>query len=79
VRFVKQIPHPHLTIQVFVFNEKYILKLEIGGYEQIFKVPVDLVGSTEPIENMIDETFIDGCMSRFLTMRNDFETKLKKP
>jgi hypothetical protein len=78
VRFVKQIPHPRLSIQILSFNEKYILKFEIDGYEQLFKIPMQEIQNIELLEKIVDDDFIQNCMHRFLSMRKDFTDKLKQ-
>jgi hypothetical protein len=54
-------------------NDKYVLKIEIGSYEQIFKVLADEKG-LEYIESKLTPQFLESCMFRFLEMRKDFQT-----
>ena len=37
MRVVAEIPHPEFRISVFHMNQKYILKIEYGPFEQIYK------------------------------------------
>lgn len=73
MRLVKQIPHHKLSINIFLMNDKYVLKIEIGSYEQIFKVIADEKGM-EYIEGKLTPQFLESCMFRFLEMRKDFQT-----
>lgn len=72
MRIIHQIPHPKLTINVFSWNEKYILKFEIGAYEQSYKINHLDVNGVEDIERMVTEDFIESVMMRFVAMRKDF-------
>jgi hypothetical protein len=37
MRLVKQIPHNQFLIQIHQYNGKFILKIELSGFEQLFK------------------------------------------
>jgi hypothetical protein len=51
MRFIKTIPHDSLSIHVYSWNEKYIIKYESGLLEQIYKFPVmELLG--EPLQSV---------------------------
>ncbi len=76
MRLVKQIPHPMLTIQVFNYNDKYILKVEIDQFEQSYKVPVMNVDGVDALEELLTPAFLEGCMHRFIEMRKDFSEGL---
>lgn len=58
MRLVGNIPHPVFTISVFSMNEKYIVKLEGGPMEQVYKLPMDSVKGLEGIKEMLTEEFI---------------------
>ncbi len=73
MRLVKQIPHHKLSINIFHMNDKYVLKIEIGSYEQIFKVLADEKG-IEYIESKLTPQFLESCMFRFIEMRKDFKS-----
>ena len=38
MRIVKQIPHDRFLIQIHQYNGKFILKIELSGFEQVFKI-----------------------------------------
>ena len=77
MRLVKQIPHDRYLIQIHQYNGKYILKIELGGYEQLFKVS-ELDIDIEKIENDVSDVFFKNCLDRFLSMRADWEQLLSK-
>jgi hypothetical protein len=72
MRLVKQIPHDRLLIQVHQYNGKYILKIELSGFEQIFKIPENEVNNLDLLDSLIDANFISNCVKRFVDMRNDW-------
>ena len=72
MRVLSEIPHPKYKIQIFNYNSKYLVKVELDQYEQIFKInEIDVFG-IEDVEAMITEELLDNCFSRFLTMREDW-------
>jgi hypothetical protein len=72
MRTVAEIPHSRFKITVFNWNAKYILKIELDVYEQVYKLPEDAVTSLEQVKAMVTPTFLDSCFQRFLSMRKDF-------
>lgn len=72
MRLIKQIPHERYLIQIHQYNGKFILKIELGGYEQVFKVSefdFDIV----KLEDKLSNEFLKNCLDRFLSMRSDWE------
>ena len=78
MRLVKDIPHEKYKIQLFQYNGKYILKIELGQYEQSFKIDELDIQNTDDIDKMITEEFLQNCLKRFLTMRRDWEKAFDK-
>jgi hypothetical protein len=72
MRLVKQIPHERYLIQIHQYNGKFILKIELGGYEQLFKIAESEV-DIEKLEINLSDVFLKNCFDRFLTMRSDWE------
>ncbi len=59
MRLVGNISHPVFTISVFSMNEKYIIKLEGGPMEQVYKVSMDNVKGLEGVKEMLTDEFIN--------------------
>jgi hypothetical protein len=82
LRLVKDIPHERYKIQIFQYNSKYILKIELGQFEQIFKIGETDVEGLSEVENMITQDLLKNSLTRFIEMRSDWEkafnTKNKK-
>ena len=72
MRLVKEIPHTRYLIQIHEYNAKYILKVTLDTYEQIFKLDQREFHDLNQIELMLTDDFYKNCLDRFLSMRNDF-------
>jgi hypothetical protein len=77
MRVIKEIPHERFKIQILNYNSKYILKIEIGQFEQTFKIGELDINSLDDIEKMITPELLQNCMKRFVEMRNDWESEFK--
>jgi hypothetical protein len=53
------------------------LKIEIGQFEQTFKIGELDINSLDDIEKMITPELLQNCMKRFVEMRNDWESEFK--
>lgn len=72
VRTIAEIPHHTFRISIFSYNSKYIVKIELGQFEQIYKISeADVIG-LEEVKGMLTDEFLENCMNRFLTMREDW-------
>lgn len=55
-------------------NQKFIIKLEQGSLEQIYKIPeMDLTDGVNSVFELLDEPFLKTVATRFITMRTDFK------
>jgi hypothetical protein len=68
MRVVGEIPHPECKITIFNWNNKYLIKLELGPFEQTFKIQEYDVASEEDLKKIIDDDFIQQAMARFADM-----------
>lgn len=72
MRLVKDIPHERYKIQLFSYNAKYILKIELGQFEQTFKIgETDVDGPTD-VEKMLTPELLSNTLHRFVAMREDW-------
>jgi hypothetical protein len=70
MRVVKEIPHAACKITLFAWNNRYIIKIEQGFFEQTFKInQFDVTDESEVIQ-MVDEEFVRQCVARFEQMAN---------
>jgi hypothetical protein len=72
MRHIKDIPHERFKIQLMNYNSKYILKIEIDQFEQLYKIGELEVTSLDAIEKMVTPEFLKNCLNRFIDMRNDW-------
>lgn len=72
MRTIAEIPHHTFRISVFSYNSKFIVKIELGQFEQLYKISEMDVNGLEDIRKMLTDEFLENCMDRFLTMRTDW-------
>ncbi|HLV42022.1 MAG TPA: hypothetical protein VKY37_07075 [Brumimicrobium sp.] len=77
MRVVDTIPHERFKIQIFSFNGKYTVKIELGQFEQSYKIgELDVMGVLD-VKSMITPEFLDNCLKRFVDMRTDWSESFK--
>lgn len=77
MRVIDEIPHERFKIQIFNYNSKYIVKIELGQFEQSYKIgELDVMG-LDDVKGMITQDFLKGCLKRFITMREDWEASFR--
>lgn len=65
MRVIKEIPHKTCKITLFAWNNRYIIKVEQGFFEQTFKInQFDVIDENEAVQ-MVDEEFVSQCVARF--------------
>jgi len=77
MRTISEIHHPKCRISVFLWNQKYLVKLEQDGLEQTFKLNQFDVISEDKLKEMINEDFIESGVKRFDGMRTDLDKMIK--
>ena len=73
MRVISEIPHERYKIQIFNYNAKYLVKVELGQFEQVFKIAETEVSGLQELEAMVTEQLLTNCLTRFITMRSDWE------
>jgi len=73
MRLIKEIPHERYRITVHNYNAKYLVKIELGQFEQTFKIGETDVQSLEDLEGMLTPQLLSNCLKRFIEMREDWE------
>lgn len=77
MRVIADIPHPRYKIQIFLYNAKYLVKIELGQFEQTFKIAETDVNGVEELKRMITDQLLRNSLDRFLSMRTDWEEAFK--
>lgn len=65
MRVIGYIDHPAYKISVFQWNEKYIIKIEAGFFEQYYKFKVDEFSSWEELKLLFDTITLDEIKTNF--------------
>lgn len=73
MRVIAELPHPDCKISIFSMNQKFLIKLEKGAYEQTYKLSeLDIPDGVNGVFKILDEQFIATAVERFNQMRSDF-------
>jgi len=77
MRTIAEIHHPKCRISIFLWNQKYLVKLEQDGLEQTFKINQFDVPDEAKLKEMINEEFIESAVKRFDEMRKELSKLIK--
>ena len=73
MRVIAALPHPECKITIFSMNQKFIIKLEKGVFEQVYKISeMDVTEGVNGVFKILDDQFMKNASDRFLEMRSDF-------
>ncbi len=79
MRVIAELPHPDCKITIFSMNQKFIIKLEKGIFEQIYKLAeLDIPDGVNGVFQVLDEEFMRTAAERFEQMRTDFNAAYKR-
>jgi hypothetical protein len=79
MRIIAEYSKPQGRVTVFAMNNKYVVKIENGNLEQIFKINVldTLILDAADLEKILDERFMDNALQRFREMQQDLMSGLE--
>jgi len=77
MRVVKEFIQEEIRISIFSWNNKYILKYELGPMEQTFKVSEMDVLEESDLESFWSGDFFDQVKIRFTEMGNSFRAQVE--
>jgi hypothetical protein len=79
MRTIAELPHPDCKITIFSMNQKYLIKLEKGAFEQTYKLSeLDVTEGVNGVFQLLDETFLTSAVQRFKEMRDDFNAAYQR-
>ena len=78
MRIVGEIPHDVCKITLFAWNNRYLIKLELGLLEQTYKVNQFDITSEAALYKIVDESFIRDAMNRFRDMEESLQSALER-
>ena len=68
MRVVKEFMKEEIRVSVFSWNNKYLLKFELGPMEQTFKIPETDILEESDLNAFLEGEFFEGVKSRFDSM-----------
>ena len=78
MRIVGEIPHPDCRITLLSWNNRYLVKVEQGMLEQTFKInQFDILQESDLIK-LLDDPFLQECVSRFSEMGQSLHAALTR-
>ncbi len=78
MRVVTEIAHPEIKITIFHWNNRYLIKLEAGLFEQTYKIQEYDVDSEEEVKKLINDEFIRSAIDRFNQMAESLHRTLNR-
>lgn len=78
MRVIGYIPHSLFKITVFSWNEKYIVKIEVGYYEQHYKFPSGAIEKWEDLIEIFDNEFMLSVQEKFVKMAEESKAAHKR-
>ena len=78
MRIVGEIPHDVCKITLFSWNNRYLIKLELGLLEQTYKInQFDIVAEAD-LYKIVDQTFLTDAINRFTEMDKSLRLALER-
>jgi hypothetical protein len=68
MRVIGEIPHPDCKITIFHWNNRYLIKLEQGPFEQTYKIQEFDLASEKELTTLVSEEFIQSALQQFEQM-----------
>lgn len=78
MRYLQEIPHSHLRMALYAWNNKFIIKIEHGPYEQTYKISEMDVTTPEEALRLVDEPFLATVETRFRAMDADWQASQER-
>ncbi|HRG58755.1 MAG TPA: hypothetical protein PK323_07315 [Bacteroidia bacterium] len=79
MRVIGEIPHNEMKITLFYMNQKFLVKFELNGLEQIYKISEFdyIIKTVEEVKSAITQDFIHRVSLMFDEMQNNLSEALK--
>ena len=77
MRILKEVIKGPVRISIFSWNNKYIVKLEVGGLEQTFKLNELQLDSEDQLELLMSDNFVQEALQRFESMAQSVRNALE--
>ncbi|OIN60933.1 hypothetical protein [Arsenicibacter rosenii] len=70
MRYIKDIPDPRFKVGLYAWNNKYIVKIEAGQFEQTYKISEMDLTEPEDVPAMLDTLFLNQVAAQFEAMQS---------
>jgi hypothetical protein len=77
MRIVKELVREEVRVSVFSWNNKYLIKFELGPMEQTFKIPELDVLEESDLDVFLEGEFFEKVKNRFEEMGKTFRSQLE--
>jgi hypothetical protein len=77
MRVVKEFSKEGIRISVFSWNNKYLIKYELGPMEQTFKIPETDILEESDLDGFCNGDFLEKVILRFKEMGESFQKQLE--
>ena len=78
MRVVGEIPHSECKITIFHWNNRYLIKLEQGPFEQTIKIQEYDLNTEDEVRQVVSEEFIQSALTRFEAMARSLGEAIAK-
>jgi len=79
MRIIAELPHPDFKISILNMNHKFIIKIEQGNLEQIYKIAeADVLDEVNSVFELLDQEFLKLVAERFTEMRKNFKASYER-
>ena len=78
MRYIKDIPNENFKIGLYHWNNKYIIKIESGMYEQTYKIDDYELQNQGELEVCLDKHFLATLNEKFASMHEDFMESFRR-
>jgi len=78
MRTTAKIPHPKMDISIFLRENKYIVKIVLGQYEQVYRISETDVTGMDDMKALVSNDFLTQVYLRFADMGKDLKTAFIK-
>ena len=78
MRTTAKIPHPKMDISIFLRENKYIVKIVLDQYEQIYRINQTDVTGMDDMKAMVNNDFLNKAYMRFVDMSKDLKIAFKE-
>ena len=77
MRTVAKIEHPKMDISIYLRENKYIVKIVMDQYEQVYRINATDVTGMDVMKAMVSGDFLTQVYLRFVEMSKDLKNAFK--